>query len=55
MCFDVGTFKDNNEAEQLKLTPDDQEHYKNWEYVCPTSYEAEIVEFLRYEDAMVSE
>ena len=50
---DIGSFKDATEADQQKLTAEDHEHYKKWDYICKPSYEAEIVEFLMYEEVWV--
>lgn len=51
---DIGSFRDSSEADLQKLTPEDHDHYKTWDYVCKTNYESEIVEFLMYEEVMVS-
>ena len=49
----IGDFPNNKEVDKLELTDEDQNIYKNCNYVDKIAYESEVVEFLMYEDIMV--
>jgi hypothetical protein len=49
----IGDFPNSKECEKVELSQADQELYNNCNHVDIPSYEAEIVEFLMYEDVVV--
>lgn len=46
----IGAFSDDAEVKKVQLTDEDNDSYKDWQYCCTKSYNAEIVEYLRFEE-----
>lgn len=51
---EIGQFADEKQSNKLVLTEEDQKTYENWEFINMTSYQNEVVEFLRFEEVLVS-
>jgi beta-adrenergic-receptor kinase len=51
---DIGEFSDEKKCREVKLLPEDQQHYSNWSYVSENAFFDEVVEFLVYEELQVS-
>jgi hypothetical protein len=51
---EIGQFADEKLSNKLVLTEEDQKIYENWEFINLISYQNEVVEFLRFEEVLVS-
>jgi len=47
---EIGEFKDAKESNKIRLTEEDQEVYKDWDFISHSAFQDEIVEFLQYEE-----
>ena len=50
---EIGQFADEKQSTKLFLTDEDQKVYENWELINLSSYQNEVVEFLRFEEVLV--
>ena len=50
---EIGQFADEKQSTKLFLTDEDQKVYENWEFINLSSYQNEVVEFLRFEEVLV--
>lgn len=46
----IGYFKDEQDLNQIELSPSDMLQYEDWNYVCIKNYQEEVVEFLQFEE-----
>lgn len=47
---EIGVFRDQKNSQRLKLTDADQAVYQNWDYLCETSFQQEVVQYLCMEE-----
>ena len=50
---EIGQFADEKQSSKLVLTEEDQKIYEQWEFINMSSYQNEVVEFLRFEEILV--
>lgn len=51
---EIGTFADEKAFKKVELTEDDHKIYNDWEFISAKQFQEEVVEFLIYEDILVS-
>jgi beta-adrenergic-receptor kinase len=51
---EIGAFSDDKASRTTVLTAEDQAVYAEWDWISPSAFQEEIVEFMRAEEALVS-
>jgi hypothetical protein len=51
---EIGSFQDEKISKKLILTEDDHKTYEKWEFLSKRSFQEEVVDFLTFEEKVVS-
>lgn len=51
---EIGSFSDEKASKKIVLTEEDHKVYEKWHFISSRAYEEEVVEFLLFEERMVS-
>ena len=51
---EIGAFADERESRKVILTDEDHKMYSNWEFISKRSFQEEVVQFLIFEEKLVS-
>ena len=51
---EIGSFQDEKVSKKLVLTEDDHKMYEKWDFLSKRSFQEEVVDFLTFEDRVVS-
>jgi hypothetical protein len=52
--FILGSFTDEKLSKKFILTEEDHKTYEKWEFISKRSFQEEVVDFLTFEETMVS-
>ena len=51
---EIGVFNDAKESRKVSLIDDDHKIYENWEFISKKYFQEEVVEYLMFEEKLVS-
>lgn len=51
---EIGSFQDEKVSKKLILTEDDHKMYEKWDFLSKRSFQEEVVDFLTFEERVVS-